>query len=988
MHISLHHRLGLKLLALVLLLSGGSLLHAQQIYRYTSNLQGVPFSVAANSSGSNLTRVNGAALPATTCGTGFNSNQWSLLGVVNLNGPAVEVIVTPNPGYYLNLTSFSAGMRRNTSGPPILKFAYSIDGGSTWVQQTDFQAPFSSGCGTTQVGSWDFPDFSVNVPIRFRLYGFSATSATNGQLQILNLNVNGSVSTSPVGSPAFVAGQPSSITVCEGSNAGFSITATGTPTPTVQWQLSTNGGASYSNIPGATGLSYSFTASNSQNGNRYRAFVTNVGGSDTSSAAILTVNPLATVNAGPGALICASSNHSLNGTIGGGASSATWSTAGDGTFGNASSLSTTYIPGTNDKLNGSVVLTLTTNDPAGPCGSAASSLTLTIDPAATANAGADLSTCQNNPVNLAGIIGGAASSSLWSSSGDGVFGNPSDPITTYTPGSADLLNGTVTLSLSTNDPAGNCPAASDNLVLSVGSLPLVNAGTDFGICASATAALSGSVSGSVSTGTWSTAGDGNFINNTLLNAVYSPGPNDILNGTVVLTLTSADPVGPCGPVSDNLTLSITSPPAAPAAITGPTDVCAGTNGVPYSIDPVSGATSYIWSSASWVTINGSGTAVTMNFASPISNSGTFIWVKAANSCGTSADSSKRYIRHSIDVPQFVVQPTVVCKGSTGVLYKIRPIEGYSSIVWSVTGAISIVSTTDSTAIVDFGATFTSGSITATANHPCITTTRTVSVTQGITRVPGNISGPAFGVCDSTVSYSISPVLGSSSYLWTAPAGATIIGSATGTGVTVQFASNYVTGSLSVVAFNSCNLAGGARALTVRGTPQGPNAIFGPTSVCANQTGVVFSVNPTPATWSYLWTVPSSATILSGQGSTSITVKFGLAGGNINVRSVRPCGQSGAFSRNVPVTCRIADEIPEFSLFPNPVNDQLFVQGLPASNDAVLYEVLDLSGRICAKEQWNPDALTTVPVNDLQEGVYLLRVYIENQILNKQFVVKH
>ena len=51
--------------------------------------------------------------------------------------------------------------------------------------------------------------------------------------------------------------------------------ATGNPAPTVQWQVSTNGGTTFTNISGATSTSYSFTAAATQNGNEYGAVFTN-----------------------------------------------------------------------------------------------------------------------------------------------------------------------------------------------------------------------------------------------------------------------------------------------------------------------------------------------------------------------------------------------------------------------------------------------------------------------------------------------------------------------------------------------------------------------------------------------------------------------------------------------------------------------------------------------------------------------------------------
>lgn len=74
--------------------------------------------------------------------------------------------------------------------------------------------------------------------------------------------------------------------------ARFAVTASGTPTPSCQWQLSTNAGGSFANISGATGCSYSTPATSvADSGQQYRVVVSNAAGSITSAAATLTVFP-------------------------------------------------------------------------------------------------------------------------------------------------------------------------------------------------------------------------------------------------------------------------------------------------------------------------------------------------------------------------------------------------------------------------------------------------------------------------------------------------------------------------------------------------------------------------------------------------------------------------------------------------------------------------------------------------------------------------
>ena len=84
--------------------------------------------------------------------------------------------------------------------------------------------------------------------------------------------------------------QPANQIVGSGTTATFSAAATGFPSPTVQWQVSTNGGSSFSDITGATSDTYSFTATQANNGDDYRAVFSNGIASDaTTHAATLTV---------------------------------------------------------------------------------------------------------------------------------------------------------------------------------------------------------------------------------------------------------------------------------------------------------------------------------------------------------------------------------------------------------------------------------------------------------------------------------------------------------------------------------------------------------------------------------------------------------------------------------------------------------------------------------------------------------------------------
>jgi hypothetical protein len=125
-------------------------------------------------------------------------------------------------------------------------------------------------------------------------YSFTTSTGQSGNLyRAVFTNSAGFVLTSAATLTVVVAPvvttNPANQTIAAGQMVTFSAAASGSPAPTVQWQVSTNHGSTFVNIPGATSINYSFTVASGQNGNLYRAVFTNSAGSAISSAAKLTV---------------------------------------------------------------------------------------------------------------------------------------------------------------------------------------------------------------------------------------------------------------------------------------------------------------------------------------------------------------------------------------------------------------------------------------------------------------------------------------------------------------------------------------------------------------------------------------------------------------------------------------------------------------------------------------------------------------------------
>ena len=158
-------------------------------------------------------------------------------------------------------------------------------------------------------------------------------------------------------------------------------------------------------------------------------------------------------------------------------------------------------------------------------------------------AGNDTVLCENKPFMTQGAARHTASV-LWSSSGNGNF-IPTPPTSLsviYLRSNQDIANGSVTLTLTANG-YGEGWQDTDEMVLFLQKLPAAFAGNDTLICVNHILTLSGEAD-YCSAVEWTTNGDGTFDNPTLLNATYTPGPQDITNLSVKLTLTALS-MDPC-----------------------------------------------------------------------------------------------------------------------------------------------------------------------------------------------------------------------------------------------------------------------------------------------------------------------------------------------------------------------------------------------------------------------------------------------------------
>jgi hypothetical protein len=229
-------------------------------------------------------------------------------------------------------------------------------------------------------------------------------------------------------------------------------------------------------------------------------------------------------------------------------------------------------------------------------------------------------------------------------------------------------------------------------------------------------------------------------------------------------------------------------------------------------------------------------------------------------------------------------------------------------------------------------------------------------------------------------YSVAAVTGATSYVWTVPSGCTIVTN-NGNSIVMNVPSTFTTGTLSVRAYNSCG-GSSLRSASLTRLPATPASITGPTSVCPNQAGVVFTT-PAVTGVTQLWAVPTGATITAGQSTTSMTCTWGTVAGSVTVRSVNACGQSAALSRSVTLaTCidqqgdtPVEARMSELNVYPNPSSGLFIVK----SNIVGEFQLLNGMGQLIESFAIGNDEMNCKELYIATAGIYYVRAMADGTI---------
>jgi large repetitive protein len=211
-------------------------------------------------------------------------------------------------------TGTHTGNLWSSSGTLLATATFTNETASGW-QQVSLPAPVAITANTTYIVSYFSPSgyyaqhlnyFTqavINGPLKGLadgedggngIYAYNSTSVFPGNSfgssnYWADVVFSSNATPPPAQTAPTITTQPTAQTACAGTNATFISAANGSPTPTVQWEVSTDGGTTWNIVTGATSGTLSVSATAANNSYQYRAVWSNSAGSATSASATLTV---------------------------------------------------------------------------------------------------------------------------------------------------------------------------------------------------------------------------------------------------------------------------------------------------------------------------------------------------------------------------------------------------------------------------------------------------------------------------------------------------------------------------------------------------------------------------------------------------------------------------------------------------------------------------------------------------------------------------
>jgi uncharacterized delta-60 repeat protein len=455
-----------------------------------------------------------------------------------------------------------------------------------------------------------------------------------------------------------------------------------------------------------------------------------------------------------------------------------------------------------------------------------------------------------------------------------------------------------------------------------------------------------------------------------------------------------------------------------STISGPVRVCAyvgaAAGNATYSVSAPAGST-FTWSVSqptTMIIVSGQGTnTAQIHYTDAFVSGNVYVSVKNT-SCNFTV---KPYLTVSKAVPStpgVITAPagTVCPYIGTGnsIRYSIRKVTGASSYIWLAQAGTTTIThpngtgINDTTVTVTFATGFTTSPITVQAVNDCGTSTvRSLTITRSSPSTPGVITGPAY-VCDyldvpfqwQTATYSVPNVAGVV-YNWSIPAAAVNVTGGNGSNsISFNFPAGYTTGTVSVTATNGCGVSNVRSIIVKATTPTAPGAITTTaTGTCPDRT-YSYSIATIPAnTNNLVWSVPAGASILSGEGTTSISVSYPstAVSGYVSIVATNTCGSStvrkiavslGACPPPTPFAkgeeivkpnlAELTTDGMDVKIFPNPSVSDFKIQVVTAAKEEINVRVFDIQGRLLKEIKTTASKILNIG-SELKAGTYMIEV---------------
>ena len=232
----------------------------------------------------------------------------------------------------------------------------------------------------------------------------------------------------------------------------------------------------------------------------------------------------------------------------------------------------------------------------------------------------------------------------------------------------------------------------------------------------------------------------------------------------------------------------------------------------------------------------------------------------------------------------------------------------SNYIWILPpGAINIVGQGTNTISFNYPLSFISGDVSVSiipGGPECSTVNRTLSIGRTIPAAP--VVTGIVNVCNYVgtgveLTYTAEPDPNVSTYVWTVGSQVSILSGQGTNSINITLAPGFINSAASkqirVTSMAGCGTSGLSIFYLAAQLPQTAGQISGPTELCSyvgTSTQATYSIGDVTSALSYIWTVPSGASIIGSSTGTSINVVFSnsFTGGNVGVRAINSCGTSG------------------------------------------------------------------------------------------------